>query len=823
MPPEYAHDQQPEPSQPTPRQRRRSLAAAGRAAMSWTVASRLRASLVAGACLVSVAGVGVGWLLLGSRHLGGGPVTLDMALEALDNGHYLQARELAERLQKQGSLSIEELGGPVFALGAAAAYEADQTWSQDKTHLYLLAARYLEESRDRGFPPGRRAEGLYLLGRSLYLSGQVPASRPMLLEALKVNQHKEGEIHRLLAGAYLNDPNPQLEKALAENTLYLTDRRLPREVRHEGLLERAQILLRLGKIPESVAALEKIPPDAANRAEVAIIRGRLLMHQARALKNKPDATAKDRTQAREKYRAAIKTLRLAQGRDTLENQATRKAMYLIGNCFLEMGDDRAALAQFTRTYKLYPDTPEGLAVSLQKAELARQLGRDTEALTCYRQVLGAVTDPDHFSNPWVTLDQLRSRMLTAYEHYLNTQNYEIGVQLTKLFYPLFARQRTLELTAETYRTWGESLLAHAAQMPPAKAEPGRRRGRAQLRHAGRVYARLAQLQKTTRQYPDQLWNSADAYLRGQDFRNAARLFQEYLKNESRQRHAQALVHLGEAMLSLGQIDEALEVLRECVELHPRDAAAFRARLVASNACLEKGDLSQAEALLRENLNERFHTPASAEWRDSLFALGELLHTGERYPEALRCLEEAVAPHRYPDAPQALQARYLIADSYRRSAEIAREKLRKELAGTGQVAQSKQIDDLWTKALNQYAEIRELLNKRRETRELVEVEKAILRNCYFAIGDVLLGLRQYDAAVRAYSTATNRYQNRPEVLEAYVRMAGAYRRLNKPLEAHSTLEQAKVMLARMKDDPRFPMTTNYTPSQWSDRLDWLTTL
>jgi tetratricopeptide (TPR) repeat protein len=778
--------------------------------------------LLLAACAASVTAVVVGWWVIASSDSLGKSVTLETVLEALDDGSYADARKLAERLEAQGTLPIEELGGPAFALGAAAAYEADDTWSRDTTNYYLAAARYLEEARDRGFPPGREAEGLYLLGKSLYLSGQVPASRPILLEALEVNRQKKSEIHRLLAGAYLDDANPQLEKALSENTLHLADRRLPQAARHRGLHQRAQILLRLGRLPECIAALEKIPPEAQNRAEAIIMRGRVVMHEARALKNKPGATAEDELQALDKYYEAIKILRLAQGRDTLGTQATRKSMYLIGNCFLELGDERATLGQFAQIYNLYPDTAEALAAHFDEAELSRRLGRHKNALARYQQVLCAVAGPEEFSNPWITFDQLRSKMFSAYEHYLQTQNFEIGLQLTRHFYPLFTRVRTLETTAEAYRTWGEALLAQATALPPEEADATRRLGRLQLRHAGRVYSRLAELQLTTRQYPDQLWNSADAYLRGQDYDRAVRQLQEYVKNESR-RHPRALVGLGEALLSLGQVDEALKAFEQCVEFHSSDAAAFRARLLASRAYLEKGDLQQAETLLRENLSEQYLTPASTEWRDSLFALGELLHAQGRYAEAIRHLEEAVAPQRYPHAPQALQARYLIADSYRRSAEVAREELEKELEGTGQAVYSRQIDEFLLKALSRYREVRDMLGRRQETGELVPREKTVLRNCYFGVGDVLLALRQHEAAVEAYRTTTNRYQNRPEVLEAYVRMAGAYRCLNKPLEARSTLEQAKVMLARMKSEARFQETTNYTRSQWGERLDWLSSL
>jgi tetratricopeptide (TPR) repeat protein len=399
MPPENANDPASQQPQSKLRQRWSSLAGAGRALVAWSLAKRLRAGLLVAGCLVLMAGVVVGWLVIAAQGPPGGPVTLEMALEALDEGSYSDARKLAENLQTQGGLSMDELGGPVFVLGAAAASEADETWSKDASSYYLAAARYLEEARDRGFPPGRQAEGLYLLGRSLCLSGQIPAGRPILLEALKANPRKKTEIHHLLADAYLHDANPQLEKALAESTLYLADGGLPRAVRHEGLLQRAQILLRLEKTPECMAALEQIPPDAQNRAEAIILRGRVLMHQARALKNKPDAGAEAKVQAEEKYHEAIKTLRLAQGRDTLSTQATRKSMYLIGTCFLEMGDERATLAQFAQIYNLYPDSPEALAANFQEAELSRQRGRGRNALACYRRVLRALGDPELRDRP----------------------------------------------------------------------------------------------------------------------------------------------------------------------------------------------------------------------------------------------------------------------------------------------------------------------------------------------------------------------------------------------------------------------------------------
>jgi len=126
-------------------------------------------------------------------------------------------------------------------------------------------------------------------------------------------------------------------------------------------------------------------------------------------------------------------------------------------------------------------------------------------------------------------------------------------------------------------------------------------------------------------------------------------------------------------------------------------------------------------------------------------------------------------------------------------------------------------------LAQYQGLQAALSGGHDSGELTALEKSLLRNSYFGVGSILFDLRQYEAAIKVYAAAANRYQNHPEVLEAYVQIAAAYRQLNKPVEARSTLEQAKVVLARMKTDTAFNETTNYSRQQWNERLDALMNL
>jgi tetratricopeptide (TPR) repeat protein len=113
--------------------------------------------------------------------------------------------------------------------------------------------------------------------------------------------------------------------------------------------------------------------------------------------------------------------------------------------------------------------------------------------------------------------------------------------------------------------------------------------------------------------------------------------------------------------------------------------------------------------------------------------------------------------------------------------------------------------------------------RREAESLTEQEKAILRNCRFAAGDTCFALERYPEALRAYQSAANHYTTAPEVLDAYLQIANVYRRMDRPAEARTSLEQARLALRRIPPDAPFEQTTNYNRKQWDDLLNRLCSL
>ena len=57
----------------------------------------------------------------------------------------------------------------------------------------------------------------------------------------------------------------------------------------------------------------------------------------------------------------------------------------------------------------------------------------------------------------------------------------------------------------------------------------------------------------------------------------------------------------------------------------------------------------------------------------------------------------------------------------------------------------------------------------------------------------------------------------------MQIASCYRRLNRPQEARGTLEQARVVLQRIRPDADFTRATRLDRQQWTDLLAWLRTL
>lgn len=808
-------DQVEQETRPTRAQRlRRRLGAA----VAWIIAHR---AIAVG--LGSVCAVAIGFFVFIGQGEGKTQVTFQEALEAYDQRQFDLAEEKADLMLEQANLPPEEVGGPLFVLGAAASRRAADLYAEDRRTQYLKAARYLEEARDYGFPEGRDAEGLYLLGRSLFATGSEQQSRTFLQESLKLDKRRRTEILQLLAAAEVAAANPNWEKALALNTDVLADPGLRQQDREDAWLQRSQILLRLGDVDQCRETLVKIAGNSRLSGDALVMMGRLSMREAQELQRSAEGVADPAQEAaaNAKYLEAIETFRQAQDRERFQLHVGRHATFLIGLCFVGMSDYRAAREQFRRTQNDYFDSPEAFAAMLYEADILRRHGEDEQAVDAYQAALNSAGDPASYSNPWIPLDDFHRRLLEAFDYYLTQNQFDNSFRLVRFMRPMFSLAQTTQLEARIHREWGRSLLLQAEQETSADRDGLRKEGRRQMRTAGWKFHQLARMRVVTRQYPDDVWDAAEAYLAGQEYRKTIRLLTHYLETESTRRRPRALLMLGKSYLALGRVEQATVILQEGMQSFPDDAAIYESRLLLAQAYQETDKFEEAERLLLANLDGEALTPVSKEWRLSKFALGRLLHDTKRYEEAIPHLDEAII--RYPEDPRSLEARFLMAECYRHSGKVIKARVAQATAESARRAQLRDLAQIYGEALDLYTKLRQDLIRQQAVTELTDLEESVLRNSYFARGEILFELGRYTEAIDALSSVTNRYQQAPEVLEAYVQIANCYRRLHKPDNARDAIDQAKVVLERINPDAPFARTTIFTRQEWIERLDWLASL
>jgi tetratricopeptide (TPR) repeat protein len=776
----------------------------------WIAAHRLISAVAA--VLVFVAMPLVGLLLFTPAEKQEGPVTLAVALAALDRGDLEQARRMAERLIDGAALADDERGGPPYIFGVAASQQADSLLDQNRASLSLVAARHLEDARDLGFPHGREAAGLWLLGRNLYRAGQLAASAEPLEAALTLNPQHSSAIHPWLAEAYQAGEKPDLVRALEHSKTWLDDPQLFDEQRQQGLLQQGVILFKQQKFAECRQVLRQIATKAPQYSEALIVEGRMLLAEGLATK---DSTA---SADKEKLSQAIEVFQRSRNEGSAKDQVALCAAYLIGLCYEHLSDRRAALEHYAQAGQ--GDRPESIAAMMHAAELLLEEGRQAEAVEAYRGALGEIRSPAT-DNPWLPLEELRSRATNAYLRLLEKGAFELARSLLEGWHPAFDRMRQIQLQAQTHRAWAIALKDQVDDLPAAEAAAQRGAIEQQFRLAGQLYSRLAELRFAHRQYPDDLWDAIESFSMAHDYPAAIKVLETYLEHEPVRRRAEALQRLGEAMLVEGRTDDAIQTLRQSVEFDPKNAASYRSKILASKALVDAGDLAGAEVLLLENIQSEYLTPASIEWRETLFQLGRLLHLEQRYSDAIERLEEAVA--RYPEDRQSTLAHYLIADGYRQQAKEISTELEKTVVESARLALGREMHRLLEGAITHYDQAMARLQSPVEasaSQEPAEAQATILRNCHFMKGAALFDLGRYDEAIRAYSSATNRYQHEPEVLDAYVKVADCYRRLNRLSEARGTIEQAKVVLNRMPGDVSFADKSNFDRQEWARHLEWL---
>ena len=804
-----------------------------------------------------------------------------------------QAREIAKRLAEAGYRDPGFPGGLEFIVGMAAFHDAVEL---DAPGRYLIAARELQRAERLVLNDSRRPEWAYALGTSLYELQKPAAARPLLEDAVETYRPGREDAMIRLIDIYLGQRDPELlKKALKLNTELLNRRRLDRE-RDAAYLRSARIHLALGHKDEARQALAELS-EAARKTESAIlIQAQIGMFEAaeqmtefRRLLDQGDQSAgqasdvpagqnpsapgrtgpaepslteqamRHKKAAEALYRQVIRDLQPIARRTALEQGIANQARFLIGRCTEAVGDTDAALKLFEQLADEEDASPESLAANVHAGDLLRRMGRNEEALNKrYRRVLQSIGPPEDFRNRWLSFEELRGRILAAWNDWIEEHAYQEAVELSGMMSSLIGPLEAQKLTARSYERWAEHLEARLASTPWSGRPPLQRQLRERQRLAGQTYARLADSLRASAEYGELLRLSAEYYTAGHDFKRALSQWTRYIRTRPAGRLPEAIFRRAQVLMDLDRLDEAAEQFQRVIDDYPTSPAAFDAEYTIGRCHLERNKPQQAERAWRAILTSESLTPEAKQWQLALVSLGRLLyHSAELkmlradspgselspekrdellaeafddWDESIRRLNEFL--RRQSTHPEAVarrhEARYLLAAALRYASERPRRQIEAAETETARQELHREVRSLLLDALQQYQRLQAQLLDLEERDMLDPVDERLLRNCFFEIAHTHFALalhavdsptEDYERAIAAYNNAANKYPRDPQVLLAYLQMTNCYQRLDKPVDARGMLEQAKVVLKQIKADRFGPSLTNMTKEQWEEWIQW----
>lgn len=779
------------------------------------------------------------------------------AWELFKEARYSESRAMATRLLMSREPK-DSIGEGAYLIGRNLCGEAENEWNKTRrVGMYLIASRYLHEAYHEGFPDGHEDEGLYYLARSTFESDRPTASLPYWVELSR----KEPTPFRkstldYLKRVYLLDWQLDEAEGLGVIDRIEEDPELTRDEREQLILDRADLMLRSQQFEEGLAVLDQLPADSSVRPSQRLLKVRILLASAQAAEDGARRGERISQSVETMYEEAVSEL-LGLEVSLLEDPADGDlAMYHLAQCYLRLGDLDHAEQLFGQVRRGHLDDSLGWAAGVEEAYSHFMQADLDEATVRFHSVLESMKRARSIDDRWLSLGQ----MLQKYDEFLvelvDEKRYGDALLLAKALWPPLPRESSLSWQAQIHLAWGDDLMAIAKQVePPEDVDTAAARDNALSHHreAGVAYLKLARLEHATTRYAEYLLAAADSFYDGHDYSQARDVYRKVLDEEPGDRSAWLFLRIGECQRALGKLDAAMRSFDDCVNQFPDDPDSYLARLAMSEIYLDREDPGAAKQLLIRNLETTSLTPDSREWRLSLLALARTLYreallleaesrtlglddpaadpepglrkleeSYEAFTEAIRRLNEVA--RRYGDDPDILEYRYLLAEAHRAAANWPRKKALQVTVASSRQRLEEQARNHSREAASVIAQLLQDLSRRQDLRQLDEVEKHLLRNCFFAHADLLFDLEKFPEAIEAYSSAANRYNDRPESLEAFVRIATCHRQLGNFDDARGVVEQAKLFLSdRIPADADFTGTTRHSRDEWSRFLDLLSQL
>jgi TolA-binding protein len=788
--------------------------------------------------------------------------SLDLALQLVESDEPVLGSRLAERWSDEDLADDNQRAKQLLVLGVSAWKRSQIDAQSIEAHdLAVEASELLGESKVLGFPKGYEGFGNFCLGMAWNFLDRLDDCIAPLTIATERYPKGRDEAFAALMRAFSEKPKPELKRA--DETLATWQSLPPTSTEQTELvaIAKARLAATRNDLGTAVSLLEEVLSRPAHSTRAAMLHGELLLRQSEAPNVTGEAAAALQSQSLDEFRRII-----ADGRTTPEDRRT--AQYWMADALGRMGRDKEALSLFASLRIGLPGASEALKCGVREIEILSQLDQPDEIATIARQINRAIPDPKLYASIDCDIAALRLKLLAAARRMLQKEQFEPLIQFGLNLPTVCSENDRARILAEAYSGWAGKRLDdeqrdigrnRSAGIAGKSSAFGNGPDAGELsdemltpeglyRLAARNYEELARLEIRSTEYPELLWQAIESYRLAHSLKDSNRLLKDYVEFEDRAKRPRAYVLLGENLLSVGQYDEAIVKLDQCLDSFPNHPISFRARLTSAKAHSEKLDFASASELLLQNLYDGSLEPQSDIWRESLLELGEVLFrqgdvlqltarnfSGPLDPAKYNEIEEGVthlldaaqkmreASQRFGVDQTPIKTQYLTAQAFRLASRWPRAQLDSDQIVVDEQRQKlvQQERQLQQKSLDAFEDLRNRLNATPSALILDPTHRSLLRNAYFGEADLLFELGDYKSALLAYRGIANQFLNEPEALESQVQIARCYEKLNDPVRRDLTYTQAQQILDRIpaEKDPDFLKYTRFDRAKWGELLDW----
>lgn len=705
---------------------------------------------------------------------------LQEAEAALAEGQYVRADEICEQFLRdypthRAAAQVHEIQGDAnYALGLRG----------DANHgdyLRKAVAAFSDANEPR---PGRLRSPLLLakLGRTYLRLGDWEKAIGCYDMALDSAPPNPLELHLAKIDAWRSTKETEnLKLALAEvATLRKTLGDLDAEQQSAVALQEARILNELGEYVAAEKTLRAMLDSAAEGRRPT----RFLVELARTqlLAGRP-------TVALDTLREAIDTPTLTDEDEVVRSQA----FLLTAQVYIAMAHYDKALHWYTRAATEYPESDESLAARLGIAEAYLMMGEVDSAGEAYGKVAEDLRALPLGGTPWINIEASRAALRQQSELSNLKGDYREALRFVMLEESILVNaDRDVRLRrAMTLSRFARSLDAEAKAAPAEALRQAKRlEAEKAWREAGDTFVYVAEQfdGATQQEFPDDIWNAIECYRLAGDHTRAVAELTRFIKTSPMDvRVPNAQLELARQYEVLGQWNEAIEALKQLKARAGATPTGVEGTYLMGKALVRKGPdfFEQAEEQFLEVVDSANVAPRSLGYRKSLLELGRLMHRRGDYDRAILRLSEFI--QRYPESPETLSARYLLASSLRHQGLRALAQYHKAVRLVDKEAYRQVHRQKLQAAIDAYRGLSRQYDALPVP--LSRLQRQEHRGILFDLADSLYELGRTEEAIRAYNIIIYRYESDPCVMAAYVQLANIFQTLGRADRFEAILERA----------------------------------